>query len=482
MPLEPNSKVHHSVFGPGVVRELLGGTTVVDFFGELIDVPVRELDLEADEPHELQSPPTNHDTVRFRQAYEAINLGVVPPHPDELVSLSIGGTTIAGRMQGWLQNAERSGMTKVFFGAYGSGKSHHLRMIEAAALSEGWVVGSLELDPKNADAAKPYLVYRGLVSSLRFPSRDDGTRCATFFDLIGEIRRFWTRVSQARYLKSSPWFRITLEALRRFPHTEEREYMEVCEWLAGEPVQYANVKRFCRERGGTFPPNMPRVRECAEIYAHHLVVLHYIMKSLGYKGLLVVLDEAEHVRAYNVTRRGRATNFSDFLARCAHPPLNDIADPFQNEHGFELPRFWNEGPHFGLVVGLTEGDTFSNSAIPLRDACVFLHSPGDVEKLQSPAPSLYEHWCNEFFQRCHKAFPNSTSLLAQQSDRSSLASTLAHEYKKQKANERTLRIWTKLATFVLSTSLVGKVESVGELHSVVRRAAQEASGEVLPWE
>jgi hypothetical protein len=360
--------------------------------------------------------------------------------------------------------------------------SHHLRLFEAEALREGWVVSFVELDPKNADAAKPHLVYRALTSGLRFPKRDDGTKCNTYHDFIGEIRRYWPQVAQSLYLKSSQWFRTTLEALRRFPHGEEREYMDVCDWLAGEPVQYSNVKAFCRERGGSFPPPMPRVRETAEIYVFHLAVLHHICRALGYKGLLLILDEAEHVRPYNAHRRGRATNFFDFLARCAHKPLKNTANPFPNEHGHELPRYWAEGPHFGLVVGLTEGDTFTDKSVPLRDACVFLHNEGDIERLDSPSPMIYERWCAEFFQVCHETFPTDTALLTKEEDRLSLASVLTEEYRKQSVGERVLRIWTKLATLVLSVVLVGNINTVRELQGLLRRAAQQASGEVLPWE
>jgi hypothetical protein len=51
------------------------------------------------------------------------------------------------------------------------------------------------------------------------------------------------------------------------------------------------------------------------------VVVNEMCRALGYKGLLLVVDEAEHVRGYNVRRQERANNFFDLLARCAHRPL-----------------------------------------------------------------------------------------------------------------------------------------------------------------
>ena len=45
------------------------------------------------------------------------------------------------------------------------------------------------------------------------------------------------------------------------------------------------------------------------------------VRSLGYKGLALILDEAEHVRGYNVNRRERANNLFDLLSRAAHRPI-----------------------------------------------------------------------------------------------------------------------------------------------------------------
>jgi hypothetical protein len=52
-----------------------------------------------------------------------------------------------------------------------------------------------------------------------------------------------------------------------------------------------------------------------------LVLLNEICRSLRYKGLALILDEAEHVRGYSVNRRERANNLFDLLVRAAHRPI-----------------------------------------------------------------------------------------------------------------------------------------------------------------
>ena len=43
MPPKPGDPVRHQDYGPGRVRQVLGGVAVVDFFGEEIEVPTSEL-------------------------------------------------------------------------------------------------------------------------------------------------------------------------------------------------------------------------------------------------------------------------------------------------------------------------------------------------------------------------------------------------------------------------------------------------------
>lgn len=484
MAFKIGTAVRHSSYGPGRVRQVLGGLVVVDFFGEEIELSAEELETEEAELLPVQDRPFPRERILLRRAYEAINLGVVPPNPDQLLALSIGGEQMSHEIRGWLGDAPRKGICKVVFGDYGSGKSHQLRLVEAVGLSSGWVVSFVEFDPKQADPAKPHLVYRALTSNLKFPARADGQQSQGFFDLVREARNCWTKVSVGKYFGQSPWFRPTLEALRYFPHSGDREYLDVIDWLAGQPVSYAPVKNLLRSCGGRtdFPPAMPKIRETAEIYVFHLAVIHEICKSLGYKGLLLILDEAEHVRGYNVRRRERANNLFDILSRSAHLPIPGDPPPLGNEHGYGLPKYWREGPHFGLVVGLTEGNIFADESLPLREACVFLHEEGDRIRLTPPRPTQYEHWCREFLSEFHRYYPEVTELLATPENRSRIAKALADNFRSQPEAERTLRLWIKLASLVPSVLLAGTVHTREGLEDVIHKTAREASGQLLPWD
>jgi hypothetical protein len=135
-------------------------------------------------------------------------------------------------------------------GYYGSGKSHHLRLVKAIALREGWVTASIELDPKTADPAKPSSVYQELLTSLEFPMRADGTRNEDFFDLVKEMRDDWTKVRSLKYFQRSPWFSKGLKALQYLSHRrDDPDYVSAVSWLAGQVKQISAIRSVRRRAG-----------------------------------------------------------------------------------------------------------------------------------------------------------------------------------------------------------------------------------------
>ncbi len=284
------TQVEHPEFGPGTVKKVLGGKAIVNFFGEDLEVQVADLAVvEKFRPRVVETQDkARPDDVAFRRAYEAVNLGVVPPDPAALVAMTIAGDAITGQVEAWLASARCAGLSKVVFGDYGQGKSHFLHVVRAVALQAGWVVSLVEFDPKAADPAKPHLVYREILSRIQFPPRQDGTQAAGFRDFLKEVRRHWEQARGSTYLKQNPWFWPAFQVLLRYPHSEEQDYVQACEWLAGQPVELKVIQQMARQQGllSLKIPKMPQRKEVAEIYVFHLVVMSEILQSMGYKGAL----------------------------------------------------------------------------------------------------------------------------------------------------------------------------------------------------
>lgn len=480
--------VEHFEFGPGTVVEILGKIATVDFFGEEIGCSVNELEVKkafvpkVSGKNKLKS----RDKIAFRRGFEAVNLGVVPPDSSSLIDMSIGGSKVNNEVQAGLENFNLHGLCKVVFGNYGTGKSHYLHLVKAIALRSGWVVSYLEFDPKAVDPAKPHLVYREVISKLKFPEREDGSISEGFRGLIKEIRKKWASIRDLPNFKKNPWFRHGIETLQFYPHNDDQDYVSACNWLAGQSVLITGSGSIRALAAGTnvnprVIPNMPKVRETAEVYVFHLVVVNEICKALGYNGFLIILDEAEHVRGYNVRRKERANNFFDLLARSAHLPFGD-GSPILNDHDYDFPKFWNNGPHFGLYIGLTEGDTFEFDYSSLKDACVFLHEQEDQVTLDSPSRDEYQEWCLKLLTNFHDHYPEKTELLASPGDREKITEALADQFEDNVDNNLVIRIWVKLACLVPSVILAQAAESVEDIISIIQKAVKELSGGLMPWD
>src|SRR5947209_14828089 len=121
MSIRPGTRVRHPDLGRGVLKQLLGRLAVVEFYGEPVEVAIE--DLTAVDKFQAEALDGSHeaeiDRILFRRAVEAINLGVVPPHPDQLLALSIHGSMSPERLRRMLDDAKQKGLTKVFFGDYG---------------------------------------------------------------------------------------------------------------------------------------------------------------------------------------------------------------------------------------------------------------------------------------------------------------------------------------------------------------------------
>lgn len=479
------AQIEHPEFGTGTVLSVLGEEAEVDFFGEVLSVKTSELiSLARPAPKGIAAnTPMSEDALAFRQAFEAVNLGVIPSAPERLIGLTIDGKKEQTKISGWLDRAPTEGLCKVFFGAYGTGKSHHLQLVKATALEHGWVTAFVEFDPKAADPAKPQLVFRELMLGLEFPKRDDGSRTRDYFGLVKEIRDHWAKVSSGHLFKRSSWFLESFHILQASAHSDEEEYRQAMSWLPAFSKDATALKALAR-RSGISPkllPKMPISKETSDVYVFHLVVLNEVCQSLGYKGLALILDEAEHVRGYNVTRRNKANNLFDLLARAAHRPLPHDTRPARNDHGLRIPHFWNSGPHFALFVGLTPGDTFNDPDVPLRDACAFLFEEGDRISLKPPRPAAYRGWCEEFFEHCARHL-GYLPVLSNPEDRARIVEVLGAAFAEVPVAERVVRVWIKLAALAPAILLCDRVKTVDELESLMKNACDRSRGLTLPWD
>jgi hypothetical protein len=315
--------------------------------------------------------------------------------------------------------------------------------------------------------------------------RADGSRSEDFCDLVKEMRDHWSEIRGLPYFKRSPWFRWGIEALLNLSHRrDDSEYVAGIGWLAGQVKQIGVIRAIGRRAGGYIQvPSLPQTKDTGLVYAYNLVVLHEVVKALGYKGLAIIIDEAEHVRSYSFNRYKRANNFFDILARCAHKPREGLPPPTSDYDHLNLPAYWKEGPHFALFVGLTEGEDTQDLQRKVGEIGVLIQDKDDVVHLSPPTASDYDNWSLGLLRECAERLGPRVRLLSDPTVRSRIAEVLREHFDQTPEGERILRNWTKLAGFPAAILLAkGSSLSADELVAAVEDAARQVSREVLPWE
>jgi P-loop Domain of unknown function (DUF2791) len=265
---------------------------------------------------------------------------------------------------------------------------------------------------------------------------------------------------------------------------DDQDYVSAVNWLAGQVKQISAIRSVSWRAGFRESiPTMPQSKDTGLLYVFQLVVLNEVLQALGYRGLAIIIDEAEHVRTYSANRYLRANNFFDILARCAHLPRTDLRDPSCDYDVSELPPFWLEGPHFALFVGLTDGEDTEDLQRKTGEMSVLIHSPDDVVHLEPPSPNDYEVWSAFFLAEAAGRLGPKVDLLSDPDLRDRITSTLREHFEQTPESEKLVRNWTKMAGFPAAV-LMSQPSRLGgeELIAIVEDAARQVAGEVLPWD
>ena len=276
-----------------------------------------------------------------------------------------------------------------------------------------------------------------------------------------------------------------MEALQYLPHRrDDSDYSAATNWMAGQIKQISAIRKISWRAGYRHHiPKMPQTKDTGLIYAFHLVVINEVLKALGYRGLALIIDEAEHVQSYSVNRYIRAKNFFDVLSRCAHSPRNDLQDPGCDYDLTGLPPFWREGPHFGLFVGLTDSEDIQDLRRKAGEMSVLIRSPQDIVHLEPPSPDAYEAWVRTFVaETAHRLGPK-VWILSDAGLQARIASTLRNQFERTPNSERLLRNWTKMASLPAAVLLSQPKDIEGdELLAMIEDATRDVAGESLPWD
>ena len=230
--------------------------------------------------------------------------------PEEGVDLySVGREDLISYFERKLTEIKDYGVSdvKLVSADWGHGKSHFLDLLRNVALAQGFVVSNVALHSKEAPFDQLPIVMQRIMANVATPKeRSNGLE--SLLNDWSVSNKTWSEQDVFESLKNigiDPDMRIKLVNYRRHynhPGHEYQQCLEVLKWFEGKETKSKTFKS-------------------VHDYLHSLVLF---IRSLGYGGFLVMLDEAEAITSLSrISRRD-----------LANENIRQIIDNDQDTQGF----------------------------------------------------------------------------------------------------------------------------------------------------
>jgi hypothetical protein len=305
-------------------------------------------------PQSPQPPPADPESRRLRQAFESLRTGLSPVTA-ALRPLAVGVDVIERHAKQFFGRIDDGGASVVFRGGYGLGKTFNLQLLRELALEQNFCVMLTEIDSNRNQLHKPSSVIHSLIQSLRFPNNEN----AGVTELVRQMQAFLNQRFKHQHLQTvapSGWPWVLARVQREYlvnelecvplawilsdPMLPEKE--QLIDLLACDPQEPVHRTR---ERHILFDKDKPVGMQWPAFSAgtqgdfgsYLLSGFGRLSRLLGYRGLIVLLDEMEKWENLNWKEQSRAGNLlggllwaasardgdrdcSEDRMFCSHPP------------------------------------------------------------------------------------------------------------------------------------------------------------------
>lgn len=289
-----------------------------------------------------------------RNVIEALRFGIVPRYAVE--ALSVGLEPERRLFASDLARTRETGAVRVISAAYGTGKSHALDVMQMMALGENFLVARAELDAFECQANHPRNVYRALVKSLKIPGAGPQERGLAW--LLDRAIASPVALDTFARRRRDAWHEFLGPALLNWQglagDAEGRDHLY--QWIAGEDVELTDLRE--RAAVSTARQGLLSLGSYTTLSSHFTYLLGGLAalgRCLGYSGLVILLDEAEHLRLLSVEMETRAIDFFRGLVANAlgrSLPQGYLEGSYQGGRK-KIPFSWKLPVHLCLVVACT---------------------------------------------------------------------------------------------------------------------------------
>jgi len=378
----------------------------------------------------MTSSPPSADTDGVESALrmvEAMRLGVVPS--SEPSAYTVGRDAETERVRGDLHRANEVGAVRTFLGDYGTGKTHMLELVRHAALRENFIVASVVLSPEGAPPSQPGHVYRALCSALTYPDAP-GYGLEPLFERAVANEEVTAKLQldvalkavnldegahlyltpALRYFRAlDPAFGIKIRGRREAPNDEERDIAraQLMGWIEASshertPDIVETLTRTVGNHGKIY--SLKDYRPWARIYGYLLSGISTLARLCGYRGLAVLVDEAEFYALLSRENRFYAQTLFKSLALASAANPDEL--PFSVDEldiGGQgilqtLPARYGERPSLYTVFAMTptdDGLEALNGAVPADT----------IQELSALQDADYEELVRRVIFACREARP-----------------------------------------------------------------------------
>jgi hypothetical protein len=300
------------------------------------------------------------------QVIESLRKGIPPQRG--VHAYAVGNEKLMeGIKKHHLSGIDQRGIIRFVSGSWGSGKTHFFRLLRELAFQNEILVSNVELDVNNAALNKFERVFYSIVSHVATPACYMGgtdLQAAPFGTVIQESlsylatgsRTMDSEISYEQYSKACTqlmqdhnididfkkmvqkyWETYLPESSE--PTIVEQTRGEILQWFSGEGTVGSYRKRF----------NVSKIvsKDNAKLMLQSLAGF---VRLSGYRGLLILFDEAE--QAYSVMRKSALKD--------AHNNLLSIINNVENLPGLFLlyattPDFYTDPKHGIVIYGALSG-------------------------------------------------------------------------------------------------------------------------------
>lgn len=293
---------------------------------------------------------------------ESLHKGVPPQRGVELYSTG-NEKLLEGIKQEHLGTIDAFGKIRFVSGSWGAGKTHFFRLVREAALQSDCLISNVELNVNDAALNRFEKVFYSIIRKIATPAcyagempaeaAPFGTVLQEALGYLGAGKRDATAAGQVQHevytaacatlmtdrgmdidfkkIVEKYWETFLPEAAD--PGMIEQQRGEILQWFSGEGTVGTYRKRYGVSKIVT--------KDNARLMLQSLVAF---TRLCGYKGLLILFDEAE--QAYSLMRRS--------ALRAAHDNLRSLMDNVEALRGLFLiyattPDFYTD-PKPGIVI------------------------------------------------------------------------------------------------------------------------------------